>query len=150
MPFTTLGFLAGGFTEKAVALQYGLGGNAAVGKHDWTEISDFRLVTDGKLAGRVATADGRPASFAKVAIIPISPIRPQFIVEADANGHFEVGGQQPGRYLVGVGLLAPFDTAEWKSRVYYPGVHTKERAKIIRLGDGEWRNDINFKLIPSR
>jgi hypothetical protein len=134
------------FTEDAVALQYGLGGNAVVRKHDWTEIIDFRLVVDGKLAGRVATADGRPASFAKVAIIPISPVHPQFIVDADENGHFEVGGQKPGKYLVGVGLLAPLDSAEWKSRVYYPGVTSKKRAKVIELGDGEWRTDINFKL----
>lgn len=134
------------FTENAIALQYGLGGNAVVRKRDWTEIDDFRLVADGKLAGEVTSADGLPASFAKVAIIPISPVRPQFIVDADENGHFEIGGRQPGKYLVGVGLLAPFDSTVWKSRVYYPGVTSKKRAKIIELGDGEWRTGINLKL----
>lgn len=137
------------FVENAVMLAYGLGGNAVVRRHDWTDTVDFRLVVDGKLAGQVMTAEGRPASFAKVAIIPISPVRPQFIVDADENGHFEVSGRQPGQYLVGVGLLAPFDSAEWKSRVYYPGVASKRHAKVIELGDGEWRTDINFKLRPS-
>lgn len=93
------------FEENAVALEYGLGGNAVVRQRDWTDIVDFRLVVDGKLAGQVTIADGRPASFAKVAIIPISPVRPQLVVDADENGHFEVGGRQPGKYLVGVGLF---------------------------------------------
>ena len=138
------------FTENAVALAYGIGGNATVRKRDWTDIVDFWLVVDGKLAGQVTTADGRPASFAKVAIIPISPVHPQLIVDADENGHFEVDGRQPGKYLVGVGLLDPFDSAGWKSRVYYPGVTSEKRAKVIKLGDGEWRTDINFKLMQSR
>jgi hypothetical protein len=107
---------------------------------------DFTMLTDGKIAGRITTAQGKPAGFAKVAIIPTTPVRPPFTVVADAEGHFEAGGRQPGRYLVGVGLLAPYSSEEWKSRVYYPGVATKERAKTIDLGDGEWRTDIDFKL----
>ena len=85
----------------------------------------------------------------KVAIIPIAPVRPQFTVIADKEGHFEVAGRQPGQYIVGVGLLAPFDSAEWKSRVYFPGVPTQERAKAIELGDGEWRTDIDFNLLSN-
>jgi hypothetical protein len=141
---------AGPFAENAVLLKCGLGGNAVVRQRDWTDMFDFRLVVDGKLAGQVTTADGRPASFAKVAIIPVSRVHTQLIVDADENGHFEVGGRQPGKYLVGVGLLAPFDSTEWKSRVYYLGVTSKKRAKLIELGDGEWRTDINFKLMQSR
>jgi len=137
------------FTENGVASAYGLGGNAVVRQRDWTDV-DFRLVVDGKLSGQVTTTDGRPASFAKVAIIPISPVRPQLIVDADESGHFEVDGRQPGKYLVGVGLLAPFDSAEWRSRVYYPSVASKKHAKVIELGDGEWRTDINFKLMQPR
>ena len=41
-----------------------------------------------------------------------------------------------------------FDSAEWKARVYYPGVPTKEWANIIELGDGQWRTDIDYKLLP--
>jgi hypothetical protein len=107
---------------------------------------NFTMLTDGKLAGRVRTARGRSASHAKVSIIPISPVRPQFSVVADEQGHFEVTGRQPGSYLVGIGLLAQIGSPEWKSRVYYPGVSTREQAKIIELGDGEWRTDIDFKL----
>jgi hypothetical protein len=110
---------------------------------------DFTLLRDGKLAGRVTTRDGKPARFVKVAIIPVSPVHPQFTVDTDEDGHFEVGGRQAGQYIIGVGLLAPFNSAEWRSRVYYPGAPTRQQAKIIELGDGEWRTDLNFKLPSS-
>ena len=110
---------------------------------------NFTMLTDGKLAGHVTTAKGKPASHVKVAIIPISPVRPQFTVVADEQGHFEVTGRQPGSYIVGIGLLAPYNSREWKTRVYYPGVRTREAAKTIELGDGEWRTDIDFKVLPT-
>ena len=58
-----------------------------------------------------------------------------------------------GRLRLGVGVgwnHVEYEAlgAEWKSRVYYPGVRTKEEAKIIELGDGEWRTDIDF-TVPS-
>lgn len=111
--------------------------------------TNFTMITDGKLAGQVTTAKGKPASHIKVAIIPISPVRPQFSIVADEQGRFEVTGRQPGSYVVGIGLLAPYNSHEWRTRVYYPGVRTKEQAKIIELGDGEWRTDIDFKLLPT-
>jgi hypothetical protein len=136
------------FIPSPVEVEYGFRGNAHVSPRGCTGMA-FRLLVDGKLAGRVTTSGGRPASFAKVAIIPISPVRPQFTVDTDENGFFEISGRQPGQYLVGVGLLAPFDSVEWKSRVYYPGVPTREQAKIINLDVGEWRTDIDFSL-PSK
>ena len=130
---------------NAIKLELGLKGNVQIRQRSCTDV-DFSLLVDGKLAGRVTTADGKPARFAKVAIIPVSPVHPQFTVVADEDGRFEVGGRQPGQYLVGVGLLAPFDSAEWKYRVYYPGVPTQEQAKTVELGDGEWRTDIDFSI----
>jgi hypothetical protein len=123
-------------------------GDAEVRRRDCPEV-DFSLVVDGRLSGRIATKDGKPARFVKVAIIPASPLQPQFTVDTDADGHFEVGGRQPGQSISGVGLWAPFDSAEWKSRVYDPGVPRKEQARFIELGEGESRTDIDFKLLPS-
>lgn len=107
---------------------------------------DLWLHTDGRIAGTVTTADGKAARYVQVAIIPVSPAGQSFTVVADEQGHFEVGGRKPGQYLVGVGPLASVDSADGKSRVYYPGVSTQEQAKAIELGDGEWRTDINFSL----
>jgi len=119
-----------------------------VSEHECLE-RGFALVTDGRIAGRVMTSDGKPASFVKVAVIPTAPVHPQFTVQADKDGYFEAKGQKAGQFIVGVGLLAPFDSAEWKNRVYYPGVPTKEQARVIELGDGEWRSDIDFTLPPA-
>jgi hypothetical protein len=97
----------------------------------------------------VTTTDGKAARYAQVAIVPISSEGQPFTVVADEQGHFEVGGRKPGQYVVGVGLLASTDSVEWKSRVYYPGVPTREQAKVITLGEGEWRTDVNFALAPT-
>jgi hypothetical protein len=110
---------------------------------------DLWLRTDGRIAGTVMNADGKAARYVQVAIVPIAPAGQSFTVVADEQGHFEVGGRKPGQYLVGVGLLAPVDSADWKSRVYFPGVSTQEQAKVIELGDGEWRTDVNLSLPPS-
>lgn len=116
-----------------------------VWKKDCTHV-DLWLHTDGRIAGTVTTADGKAARYVQVGIIPVSPAGQSFTVTTDGQGHFEVGGRKPGQYLVGVGILAAVDSAEWQSRVYYPGVATREEAKIITLGEGEWRTDIDFSL----
>ena len=90
---------------------------------------DLWLHTDGRIAGTVMSADGKAAQYVQVAIVPVSPAEQSFTVAADEQGHFEVGGRKPGQYLVGVGLLAPANSTEWKSRVYYPGVPTQEQAE---------------------
>jgi hypothetical protein len=107
---------------------------------------DLWLHTDCRIAGTVTTAEGKGARYVQVAIVPVSPAGQSFTVVADEQGHFEVGGRKSGQYLVGVGLIAPVDSAEWKSRIYYPGVPTREQAQTVELGEGAWRTDINFKL----
>lgn len=119
-----------------------------VSKRGCTRV-DLWLHIDGRIAGTVTTSEGKPARYAKVVIVPVSPSGESFTVLSNDQGHFEVGGRQAGQYIVGVGLLAPVDSAEWASRVYYPGVRTREQAKIIELGKGEWRTDISFRLLPN-
>jgi len=123
-------------------------GETSVWKRSCVDV-DFLLHTDGRLSGRVTTADGRPAAYVQVAIVQISPEGPSFTILTDEQGHFEVAGRQPGHYLVGAGLLAQPGSPEWQSRVYYPGVSTRDQAQTIELGEGEWRTDLDFKLLPS-
>jgi len=119
-----------------------------VSNHGCVHVS-FWLHVDGRIAGSVTTADGKPAGYVKVAIVPVSAPDRSFTVLTDSQGHFEVGGREPGKYLVGVGLLAAANSAEWAGRVYYPGVRTQEQAKVVELGEGEWRTDVSFKLLPT-
>jgi hypothetical protein len=64
----------------------------------------------------------------------------------DDHGYFEARGLEPDRYLVGIHIQAQPDTPEWRSRVYYPGVETKEEATVIQLGRAEKRTNIDFKF----
>ena len=119
----------------------------SVGKAECANV-DFLMHTDGGLSGTVTTAEGNPASNVQIAILRISPWHEYFTVQTDSRGHFEVRGQEPGRYIVGEGVYAN-TTAEWRLRVYYPGVSSREEAIAIDLGDGETRSDIDFRLLSS-
>jgi hypothetical protein len=109
---------------------------------------DFPVQTDGSLSGTVRTAGGKPASNAQIAILRVSPWPQNSTVQADGHGHFEARGQEPGRYIIGEGVLATTQS-EWRLRAYYPGVSSRERAIPIDLGKGERRADIDFKIPPT-
>jgi hypothetical protein len=106
---------------------------------------DFPVQTDGGLSGTVRTADGSPASNAQIAILRVSPWSHNFTVQADKRGHFEARRLEPGRYIIGEGVLATALT-EWRLRVYYPGVTSREQATPIDLAKGERRTRLDFKL----
>jgi hypothetical protein len=119
-----------------------------VSKAGCTEIF-FPLHADGRISGTVASSEGKPARYTKVAILRISPKPEYFTVMTDDQGHFEVGGRNTGRYIVGADVLDHTSATEWPLRVYYPGVPTRDQALPIDLGEGEWRTDIDFKLLPN-
>jgi hypothetical protein len=107
----------------------------------------FELHADGIISGRVRSVDGKPFK-----------IRPWIDIKSEANGglntsyadehgYFEARGLEPGRYLVGIGIGAEPNTPEWRSRVYYPGVRTKDKAAVIELGKAEKRTNIDFQLL---
>ena len=94
----------------------------------------------------VTTADGEPARYAQIQIVRVSTEEQTFTVLADADGHFEVGGQEAGGYLVGAGVVAKAGSAQWQPSVYYPGVPNRDRAQAIELREGQWRADLKIKL----
>lgn len=107
----------------------------------------FALAPDGIISGQVTTADGKLAKYVQVAIVPVSAGNLQF-TSAFTNelGRFEVKALHPGRYLVGIGIQTRPGTAEWRSRVYYPGVRDSNLAVMIELGKGEKRTSVDFQL----
>jgi hypothetical protein len=125
------------------------GGRINVHPHSCSNIS-FALVPDGRISGQVTTADGKPVKYAQVAVVPTDEGDLQFTSDlTDENGYFEVKGLHSGQYLVGVGIQYQPGTTEWNSRVYYPGVRTKDLAVSIELGQAEKRADINLELPDS-
>ncbi len=106
----------------------------------------FLLHTDGRILGTIITADGKPARYAQIQIVPVSAGEEPFTVLAGADGHFEVGGREAGRYLVGAGAAPKAGSAQWQPSIYYPGVPDRDQAQAIELREGQWRADLKIKL----
>src|SRR5438552_9149503 len=108
----------------------------------------FEIRSDGMIAGRVKAANGKPLKDAAVTLVPVSGAVgfSAWSKAGDEHGYFEFRGVNPGRYLVGIGIAAQPGSPEWESRVYYPGVRSKEEAVAVGLGEAEKRSDINFQL----
>jgi hypothetical protein len=110
----------------------------------------FSLEPDGSISGRVIEADGEPAKYVQVAIVPVSTGNMQFTSAlADELGRFEVKALHPGRYFVGVGIQPRVGNVDGRSGIYYPGVRDRNIAVIIDLGRAEKRANLNFQLPPS-
>jgi hypothetical protein len=126
------------------------GGPTKVRPRSCTNVG-FEMAPDGRISGHVKTTDGKPAKQLQVAIVPVSPGNLGFTSSiADEQGYFEVKGLHPGSYLVGVGIQSLPESREWKSRVYYPGVQSRDAAVIIELGQAEKRTNVDFWLPNGR
>jgi len=124
----------------------------------------FMLQTDGRISGRIGSADGKP--FTVHPWVQIVSVDDQRFTSAyvDANGYFEATGLDPGRYLVGIGIrdtdhietrsgnyVITVDTrnsAERKAKtpVYYPGVRSEKNATVIQFGRAEKRTHVDFGI----
>jgi hypothetical protein len=123
-------------------------GPAKVGPKSCTAFQ-LELHTDGRISGHVKFADGKPFKiYPWVAIVSEDGDRSQSF-PVDDNGYFQAKGLEPGRYLVGVGIEAQTGSLEWQSRIYYPGVRTKDEATVIELHTSEKRTNIDFQLPES-
>ncbi len=110
-------------------------------------LMSFSLEPDGSISGRVTAADGEPAKYVQVAIVPVSAGNLQFTSAlSDELGRFEVRALHPGRYFVGVGIQPRAGNKNGRSGTYYPGVRDRNLAVIIDLGRAERRANLNFQL----
>lgn len=109
----------------------------------------FLLHTDGRISGTVIMADGKPARYPRIQIVPVSTGEQPFTVVGDADGHFEIGGREAGQYVVGAGVATRVGTAQWQPGTYYPGVPDRNKAQAIELREGQWRADLKIKLLPN-
>src|SRR5215470_2257263 len=109
---------------------------------------EFELRTDGRISGHVRAADGKPlAEQLWVDVVSEDGGRGDSAY-VDDEGRFEARGLEPGRYVIGMGINAQPNTAEWRARVYYPGVRSKDEATVVELGNAERRSGVDFKIPP--
>lgn len=120
-------------------------GDTDVSPGSCTQIN-FELSADGQISGHVTSADGRP--FDVTPWIEVQSDDPHFSwsTPLDDQGYYQLHGLPAGRYLVGIGITSEPTTPEWHSRVYYPGVHSKELAAPVDIGKAEVRSDIDFSF----
>jgi hypothetical protein len=106
----------------------------------------FDLRTDGRISGHLRAADGKP--FAEHRWVNVVSEDGSYSDSAyvDDEGRFEARGLPPGHYVIGVGITARHNTAEWRARVYYPGVRSKDDAIVVELGTAERRANVDFRV----
>jgi Carboxypeptidase regulatory-like domain len=106
----------------------------------------FELHADGRISGHVRAADGKP--FAEHPWVNVVSEDGGHTDSAyvDDEGRFEARGLEPGCYFVGLGINAQPNSAEWRARIYYPGVRSRDQAIVVELATAERRTNVDFRV----
>jgi hypothetical protein len=99
----------------------------------------------GSISGRITDVNGRPANVA-VMLISANPADKDVTMREDSDdeGNFQISGVPPGRYMLQIEMV----TEGWEKSQYYfyPGVKTRQEARMITLGLGQNLAGHNFQL----
>ena len=122
---------------------------------------DFWLQTDGRVSGKVIDADGKPAIYVGVSLIPVELLPADESLptsrelhglgaQADDQGRYEIRGVPPGRYLLGVNLGPGPPEPGWNlfPRTFYPGTPDRSKAAIIELPESGEKLNQDLQLPP--
>jgi hypothetical protein len=116
---------------------------------------DVSLEIDGRIAGRVVDASGRPvADQVQVSVVTTASADKGLEgvhsrSEYTKDGRYEFTGLPPGEYLLGVSIAAPPQRHTPYEATYYPGVSDRGRARVFRLSAGEKLTNIEI-TVPER
>ncbi len=116
----------------------------------------YGVSDNGRVGGRVADAEGRPAAGVLVSLIKADDPDPVSLnarlERTDEGGRYAFKSIPPGRYLLAVNLNRypqPNDPTNAYPRTYYPGVAEASRAESVNIGAGERAKDRDLTL-PAR
>jgi hypothetical protein len=114
-------------------------------------MAPFRVVSDGRLSGRVLDFNGQPMPDAEIAIChpEVKAYRCRlYTTYSDKDGLYEFKAIPSGRYALGVW----FDGLDNQNRpfqqVYYPGVENIDQATVVTIDDGE-KVEMDDLVLPS-
>jgi hypothetical protein len=112
----------------------------------------LELEQNGRITGRLTTPDQKPARVIQVYAVSVSNNGIGSVSTwTDEDGHYELNGLRPGRYLVGIDSepeAASSSDSTLKLKIYFPGVSKLEDAVGIDVAKAEKREDIDFQ-VPS-
>jgi len=130
----------------------------------------LKLTPAAVVAGRVLDEDGEPVAYARVNVLRYRYVDGEkrlMAVNRGAStndlGEYRLFGLAPGRYYLSVtyqrptvsfarprnGRETPAESQAYPT-LYYPGVPDVSQAAPLKLGPGEERRGIDFRLTPAR
>lgn len=102
---------------------------------------------DGRISGQVLDTKNRPAEIT-TRLIPFEDAPNTFTKYGSCNtaGQFEIKGLSPGLYLLSVEIETTTKEGTKKEPYYYPGVKSREQARVLKLERGQKLTGIEFQL----
>lgn len=118
----------------------------------------FYVNDNGRIAGRVLDAKGKPVPRLNVTVVDADGRNPDISrygrhAQTDAEGRYRFEELPPGRYLLGVRLVElsqQDDQVNAYARTYYPGVARAEEAEVLELAAGGELKGRDLRLPPRR
>jgi hypothetical protein len=111
----------------------------------------FHFEINNAFRGRILGPNGNPMKSVCVRLYPPSGISKDFMYKADCtedDGRFEIGEVPPGNYLIVANDGNEISSSEPFRTLYYPGVFEREKATILSIGLGEFRDELDIR-VPS-
>jgi hypothetical protein len=108
---------------------------------------EVRLVQDGRIAGRVVDAQGRPVPGLTVELATSSVSQSKF-ASTDRDGRYAFAMLPPGRFVIAVEGRQPAGVGK-PARVFLPGTSTARAAARVAVGEGERVQAPEFRLPPT-
>jgi hypothetical protein len=99
---------------------------------------------DNAIRGHVFDPDGKPMKDVCVKALPAEGGEAGFLLGCtDPNGRFSIGEIPSGSYILAINEDGKINSDEPFGTFYYPNVAEREKAAVITISEGVFREDIN-------
>lgn len=108
---------------------------------------NFNIDARNRIRGRVFGPSGRPVPHALVSVVTYSPVTVRdYAVQADANGRYELLNHRTGNYVLGVNVRNSLTQDHPYGPLYYPGIKSRSRSRMIQIGIGTEIDDADLHI----
>jgi len=114
--------------------------------------SNFKLLPNGRISGRILNSKGKPIAKGKVSLLS-ADARGDELAEfevaedwTDERGAFEIAPVPPGRYLLGFNLIDSANDPTFYPPTFYPTASDLGKATVIEIKFGEALKGYNITV----